>query len=187
MTPMDRRAGRASAGPRVLTKKEREAGIDAGDDLLTRSAKWDFARRRKVHKKRSAKVRKEMAMPDAKEWVGKTERELKREAFDATKKKFVDKPKIIDTEFPPKHFATLHGKSLKKLNKHRMQIVNTPSGLDGYPNIYCCDPHLRQCNCGDTYDRHTILKMDVNWGGRKHYKPNENFERPGKKRGSMVI
>ena len=185
-------------------------------------------------------------MPEAKEWKGKTERQLKAEGFAATKKKFIDKPKIIDAEFPPergpasgtrgapeesraaggeprrrrraappstpardaapgaigspwesprdprptrarRHNSRLHGKHLKRLNKHRMRTVNTPSPCDGYPDIYCCDPHLPRWNFGDTYDRHMVKKWDVEWGGRRHYAANDCFERPNVKRASMVI
>ena len=126
-------------------------------------------------------------MPEAKEWKGKTERQLKAEGFAATKKKFLDKPKIIDAEFPPEHNSRLHGKHLKRLNKHRMRTVNTPSPCDGYPDIYCCDPHLPRWNFGDTYDRHMVKKWDVEWGGRRHYAANDCFERPNVKRASMVV
>jgi hypothetical protein len=68
-----------------------------------------------------------------------------------------------------------------------MRTVNTPSPCDGYPDIYCCDPHLPRWNFGDTYDRHMVKKWDVEWGGRRHYAANDCFERPNVKRASMVI
>ena len=266
MMPVDRTKRKHSPPPRP-TKREAAVGIARGDDVLKRSEKWDFARQRKVHKKRSAKVRAFARSSPLTAVVGAPrdghargqgvegqdgapaqgrglrgdEEEVHRQAEDHRRRvpararpgvgntrRAGGEPRRRRRAAPPeasrapstpardaapgaigspwesprdprptradprptrarRHNSRLHGKHLKRLNKHRMRTVNTPSPCDGYPDIYCCDPHLPRWNFGDTYDRHMVKKWDVEWGGRRHYAANDCFERPNVKRASMVI
>ena len=153
---------REAPPPRPKSRSARRAETRArkAGDVTQRMEQWETGRRKRCHAKRSAKVRRDLAAPDAPIWRA-TERKKKEAGRRAAAREATTRPRSKDAAFPPDARATLSRERLRKLNRHRLRQIVDASAIDGYPNVYATRPHRSAATFGDAADRRLVVSAPM--------------------------